>query len=110
MDGPDGPMPLDTLEVEGETLRLGREGYRVLAVAKGPLPVAGAGAGSLSGSEPLSDSEQVPPLTLLGLVGFIDPLRPEVQAAIATCRQRRGACHHDHRGSPGNRARYRQGA
>jgi magnesium-transporting ATPase (P-type) len=29
----------------------------------------------------------VPPLTLLGLVAFIDPLRPEVQTAIATCRR-----------------------
>ncbi len=79
MDGPDGPMPLDTLEVEGETLRLGRDGYRVLAVAKGPLPEVG--------SDSISGPEQVPPLTLLGLVGFIDPLRPEVQTAIATCRR-----------------------
>jgi len=37
MAGADGPVPIDTLEVEGETLRLGREGYRVLAIAKGPL-------------------------------------------------------------------------
>lgn len=79
MDGLDGPVPLDALKVEDETLRLGREGYRVLAVAKGPLPEAEA--------ESLSGPEQVPPLTLLGLVGFIDPLRPEVPAAIATCRR-----------------------
>jgi magnesium-transporting ATPase (P-type) len=91
MDGPDGPMPLDVLEVEGETLRLGREGYRVLAVARGPLPEAGAAPlenyESGAGPETLEDSDQVPPLTLLGLVGFIDPLRPEVQSAIITCRQ-----------------------
>ncbi len=78
MDGPDGPVALDKLEVEGETLRLGREGYRVLAVAKGSLPQ--------DNSAP-SRPEHVPPLTLLGLVGFIDPLRPEVESAIATCRR-----------------------
>ena len=79
MDGPDGPMPLDALEVEGETLRLGREGYRVLAVARGRLPEAE--------NDHMSDPEHVPPLTLLGLIGFIDPLRPEVPAAIARCRK-----------------------
>ena len=78
MDGPDGPVALDKLEVEGETLRLGREGYRVLAVAKGDLRQDNAAP---------SRPEHVPPLTLLGLVGFIDPLRPEVESAIATCRR-----------------------
>ncbi len=79
MDGPDGPVPLDTLKVEGETLRLGQDGYRVLAVAKGVLPEVD--------SDSHAGPERVPPLTLLGLVAFIDPLRPEVQAAIATCRR-----------------------
>jgi magnesium-transporting ATPase (P-type) len=79
MDGPDGLVPLDALKVESETLRLGRDGYRVLAVAKGLLPEVN--------TDSPSGPEQVPPLTLLGLVGFIDPLRPEVQTAIATCRR-----------------------
>jgi len=79
MDSPIGPLALNALEVERETLRLGRDGYRVLAVARGLLPEAG--------DELLSGSERVPPLTLLGLVGFIDPLRPEVPAAIVTCRR-----------------------
>ncbi len=78
MEGPGGPAALDVLEVEGEALRLGRSGYRVLAVAKGPLPDADS-------SVPVA--ERVPPLTLLGLVGFIDPLRPEVPAAIDICRR-----------------------
>ena len=79
MAGPDGPVPIDTLEVEGETLRLGREGYRVLAIAKGPLA-------SAEGQQ-MSALEQVPRLTMLGLVAFIDPLRQDVHDAIDTCRQ-----------------------
>ena len=77
--GVDGPVPIDPLEVEAETLRLGREGYRVLAIAKGPL----AGVAD----QPLSTPEHVPPLTLLGLVAFIDPLRHDVRDAIDTCRR-----------------------
>lgn len=79
MDAPGDSLPLDLLEVEAETLRLGRSGYRVLAVAKGPMPD--------DEGVSLSDPEHIPPLTLLGLVGFIDPLRPEVKSAVDTCRQ-----------------------
>jgi magnesium-transporting ATPase (P-type) len=79
MAGVDGPVPIDALEVEGETLRLGREGYRVLAIAKGPL--AGTADQQFSGPE------QVPRLTLLGLIAFIDPLRQDVCDAIDTCRR-----------------------
>ena len=52
-------------------------GYRVLAVARGPVPMSGALA-----AEPavLRDLE------LLGLVGLIDPLRPEAPAAARRCR------------------------
>jgi magnesium-transporting ATPase (P-type) len=79
MSGQTGPLPLDILEVEGEALRLGREGYRVLAVAAGPLP------GNQNTS--LSCSDDVPELRLLGLIGFIDPLRPEVKDALGLCRR-----------------------
>jgi magnesium-transporting ATPase (P-type) len=55
---------------------LTEQGYRVLALAEGSI------------SEPLPP-EQVPPqpihLKLLGFVGMIDPLRPGVREAIATC-------------------------
>ncbi|MFC1780056.1 cation-translocating P-type ATPase, partial [Thermodesulfobacteriota bacterium] len=79
MSGQAGPVPLDILEVEGEALRLGREGYRVLAVAAGPLPEQGKAS--------LSCSDDVPELMLLGLIGFIDPLRPEVKDALGICRR-----------------------
>ncbi|WP_210191078.1 HAD-IC family P-type ATPase [Aurantimonas sp. 22II-16-19i] len=72
--------------VDGETVlmlaeEMASRGYRVLAVAVKQVAAAGdpaahqAFAGELTG------------LTLLGLVGFIDPLRPEAKAAIAACRR-----------------------
>jgi len=51
----------------------------VLVVAVGELPDAAAG-------EDL-DEDNLPPLILLGLVGFIDPLRPEAIEAVAECRE-----------------------
>ncbi|NIL97980.1 MAG: HAD-IC family P-type ATPase [Planctomycetales bacterium] len=57
---------------------MGRQGYRVLALAEGRLP------GTL-------DPAHAPPepshLTFLGFVGMIDPLRPGVQDAVSACRQ-----------------------
>jgi magnesium-transporting ATPase (P-type) len=53
------------------------QGYRVLALARGPVPMNAALAPSQA---------DLKGLRLLGLVGLIDPLRPEVPAAIAQCR------------------------
>jgi Ca2+-transporting ATPase len=36
-------------------------------------------------------------LTYIGLTGMIDPIRPEVKAAIEECRRRRHHTDHDHR-------------
>ncbi|QFU16647.1 cation-translocating P-type ATPase [Microvirga thermotolerans] len=54
-------------------------GYRVLAVATKRVE------GDASGEWLLRD-EDLGGLTLLGLVGFIDPLRPEAKEAVARCR------------------------
>lgn len=55
---------------------LAATGHRVLAVATKPVAEAGSAPhGELHG------------LTLLGLVGFIDPLRPEAREAVARCRR-----------------------
>jgi P-type Ca2+ transporter type 2C len=57
---------------------MAEQGYRVLALAEG-------------GADPDLDAEQVPAepcgLTLVGFVGMIDPLRPGVREAIATCHE-----------------------
>lgn len=55
------------------------DGYRVLAVV-----TRTAGSGLLE--EESSLEERLRDLTLLGLVGFIDPLRPEAREAVQECR------------------------
>lgn len=50
---------------------LARDGYRVLAIARGPVGNA--------------DGDGIADLRLLGFVALVDPLRPEVPAAIARC-------------------------
>lgn len=77
MQGQRGPLPLDATAVTAQAEDLAAEGYRVLAVAAGPLHSASAEL----------EEDALPPLTLLGLVGMIDPLRPEAKEAVATCRQ-----------------------
>ncbi|MFE9924814.1 cation-translocating P-type ATPase [Streptomyces sp. NPDC005774] len=57
---------------------LASQGLRVLAVARRPVP------GPRPGQE-TAESE----LTLLGLVGMLDPPRPEVSDAVAACRRAR---------------------
>ena len=54
--------------------RMARNGMRVLAIAFRPLP----------STEAITEVEQ--DLIYLGLMGMIDPPRPEVRAAVATCR------------------------
>jgi len=73
-----GERPLDLGQVVQRADALAAEGYRVLAIAHGTADL---------GSEAQPDLTQVRGLTLLGLVGFIDPLRPEVKAAVAQARR-----------------------
>ncbi len=54
---------------------LAAQGYRVLALASGTVP-----ADTVALEQPLEE------LTFLGLVGMIDPLRPEAHAAVQQCR------------------------
>jgi magnesium-transporting ATPase (P-type) len=58
-----------------EAARLAGEGFRVLAVASGPVDEASAQA-----------TGEFRDLRFLGLVGLIDPVRPEVPEAIDRCR------------------------
>ncbi len=55
---------------------MGRQGYRVLALAKGSAP---------SKLDPAQAAPEPSRLTFLGFVGMIDPLRPGVREAISAC-------------------------
>lgn len=73
-------LPLCT-DVNGEAVledvaTLAAAGYRVLAVAAGEITPA---------SDNALRPEELRDLDFLGLVAIIDPLRPEVPAAMATC-------------------------
>jgi magnesium-transporting ATPase (P-type) len=73
----DGETELDREAIGEQALQLASGGYRVLAVADGELP---------EGTDLSNFAEDdLPPLTLLGLVGFIDPLRPEALEAVQKC-------------------------
>ncbi|HET8956781.1 MAG TPA: HAD-IC family P-type ATPase, partial [Solirubrobacterales bacterium] len=74
----DGSRLLDEAtrrEVHAQTDRFADEGLRVLAVARRRL----------GGAVPQRREEAENDLTLLGLVAMIDPPRPEVAAAVASC-------------------------
>ncbi|GAB6042210.1 cation-translocating P-type ATPase [Endothiovibrio diazotrophicus] len=73
---PEGEAPLDREALERQALAMAGEGYRVLAFAAGPVAV---------GEEEEFEHDRLRGLTLLGLVGMIDPLRPEAKSAVAAC-------------------------
>jgi Ca2+-transporting ATPase len=75
----EGEVPLDRAAVESRFQELTTGGFRVLAVAGGITRPAHA--------EHLALDESLPHLTLFGLIGFIDPIRPDVPDAIAHCRR-----------------------
>lgn len=72
----EGELELAPDRVETQADQLASEGYRVLAIADGLLDLP---EGAVFSEEHLSG------LCLLGLVAMIDPLRPEVKAAIGAC-------------------------
>ncbi len=73
----DGVGELDRGSIEVEAGQLAASGYRVIAMAFGDIDLA-------DGDE-LSPSK-IAHLTLICLVGLIDPLRPEAKPAVARCR------------------------
>lgn len=76
--GPAGePEPLDREFWEAQLDEIGARGLRVLAAAHARPPV---------GTSTLSHSDLDGGLVLAGLVGIVDPPRPEAIAAIADCR------------------------
>ncbi|MGD8589567.1 MAG: HAD-IC family P-type ATPase, partial [Chromatiales bacterium] len=75
---PGGETGLDEEMLEEQAFRLASRGYRVIALAAGTV--------DLQPNQVFSE-EHLTDLTLLGLVGMIDPLRTEAKAAVAACRQ-----------------------
>ncbi len=78
MAGPEGDLPLDSSAIAAQATVLADQGYRLLALAGGNVqgPVDGEFVES-----------QLLDLCLFGIVGMIDPLRPEAKAAVASCHQ-----------------------
>jgi len=70
----DGAVPLDRVAWDRVIDELGGQGLRVLAAARRPAP----GAAGLA-------ADDVQGLEFLGVVGIVDPPRPEAVAAIADC-------------------------
>ncbi len=75
--GADGERPLEREASEQRARQLAQDGYRVLALADGAIERSAGEA---------FDPRHLGGLTLLGLVGLIDPLRAESAAAVAQCR------------------------
>ncbi|MBB1093419.1 cation-transporting P-type ATPase [Rhodopseudomonas palustris] len=73
----DGVRPLDRDWFDRQSDALAASGQRVLAIARRRLP---------GGVRDLAPADVAQGLTLLGLVGLIDPPRPEAIAAVAECR------------------------
>jgi len=71
---PSGTVPLDRGRVEAHLTSMMERGFRVLAVAGGTLE-------SPPGPDPTLVHTR-PELSLLGLAGFIDPLRPDVRESV----------------------------
>lgn len=75
MATPDGDMPLNPKAIEDQAHALAAAGYRLLALASGAYPdVVEFAEDCLKG------------LTFLGMVGMIDPLRPEARGAVDACK------------------------
>jgi Ca2+-transporting ATPase len=77
--GPEGDVPFDTAAAAAAGERMAEDGLRVLALASrsfAELPATAAGDPDALEHE----------LCFLGLVGMLDPPRPEARAAIAECR------------------------
>jgi magnesium-transporting ATPase (P-type) len=70
---------LDVASMTKHAEDMAAEGLRVLAAARGVREEGQAG-------EPLTE-ETLPPLALLGLIGMLDPLRPEAKKAVEACRR-----------------------
>ena len=73
-----GDVPIDASMIEQQAHELSHTGHRFLLIATGEWTEDAAPVGATP--------ETLPPLTVLALVGLIDPPRPEATEAVAQCR------------------------
>ncbi|MFB3764263.1 MAG: cation-translocating P-type ATPase [Methanotrichaceae archaeon] len=71
----EGVKPLEPKVVEDQAMDLAATGYRLLAFTSGKFP-----------EDKEFIDENIKGLTFLGLVGMIDPLRPEAKGAVDACK------------------------
>jgi magnesium-transporting ATPase (P-type) len=74
----EGPRPLDRAAWEQAVHGLAEGGQRIIALARRTMP---------TGTADIGPADVEAGLVFLGLVGLIDPPRPEAVAAIAECRK-----------------------
>jgi calcium-translocating P-type ATPase len=70
---------IDKDKILADADHLAKGGYRVLAFASGEYKEYQ--------KKEVYDNEDIPALTYYGLVGFIDPLRPEAKESVEQCRE-----------------------
>ncbi|MDH5711747.1 MAG: HAD-IC family P-type ATPase, partial [Gammaproteobacteria bacterium] len=78
MATPGQDVAIEQALIEQQAHALASDGYRVMALAAGDI--------ELNAQETFTE-EHLRGLTLIGLVGIIDPLRPEAKTAVSACRQ-----------------------
>lgn len=78
MATPAGDIAIDATLLEEQANTLAMSGFRVLAIAAGPVELARKEPTELA-------PDALTNLVFLGFVGMIDPLRPEAKAAVFEC-------------------------
>lgn len=73
----DGEVPINRENIISQAKSMADQGFRVMAVADGEIPLRG---------KQVFSPEHLKGLCLLGLVGMIDPLRKEAVEAVKKCR------------------------
>jgi Ca2+-transporting ATPase len=79
MQTADGEKPLNRKQINRQALELAENGFRVLAIASAKM--------SQKEFDGNLEEKHLSGMTLEALVGFIDPLRPEVIEAVKTAKQ-----------------------
>lgn len=71
--------PIDKTKILNDAQKIAKDGYRVLAFASGEY--------SDYEQKEVYNNTDIPALTFYGLVGFIDPLRPEAKKSVEQCNE-----------------------